>query len=56
MFMFYKYMKKKNRNKKGTHKNKELEVSMLLKLPDVIKHFKGPKMYPKKSSVKHKKS
>ena len=45
---------KKNRFKKETHKNRELVVSMLLILPDVIRHFKGPRMY--KSNVNHKKS
>ena len=50
--MFYKYMK--NRIKKETHKNRELVVSMLLILPDVIRHFKGARMY--KSQVNHKKS
>ena len=50
--MFYKYMKKTI--KKGTYKNKGLVVSMLLILPDVIRHFKGPRMY--KSNVNHKKS
>ena len=49
--MFYKYVK--NRMKKGTHKNKELVISMLLILPDVIMNFKDPRMY--KSNVKHKK-
>ena len=44
----------KNRIKKGAHKNKGLVVSMLLILPDVIWHFKGPRMY--KSNVNHKKS
>ena len=45
--MFYKYMgKKKNKKKteleKDPEKNNGLVVSMLLILPDVIKHFKGP--------------
>ena len=39
--------------KKGTHKNKELVVSMLLTLPDVLRHFKGTKMH--KSNVNHEK-
>ena len=34
--------KKKNRIRKGPRKNNGLVVSMLLILPDVIKHFKGP--------------
>ena len=50
--MFYEYMK--NRNKKETHKNKKLVVSMLSILPDVIRHFRGSGMY--KSNVNHKKS
>ena len=44
----------KNRFKKETHKNRELVVSMLLILPDVIRHFKGARIY--KSHVNHKKS
>ena len=41
----------KNRIKRETHKNRELAVTIL---PDVIRHFKGPRMY--KSNVNQKKS
>ena len=50
--MFYKYMKSKT--KKDTHIKKESIVSILLKLPDVIRHFKGSKVYW--STLDHKKS
>ena len=39
--------------KKGTHKNSELMVSMLLILPDFIRPFKGPGT--QKSNIKHRK-
>ena len=42
----------KNRRKNGTHKNKELVVSMLSILLDVIRHFEDPRMY--KFNVKYK--
>ena len=38
--------------KKETHKNRELVDYMLLILLDVIRHFRGPRMY--KSNVNHK--
>ena len=42
----------KNRRKNGTHKNKELVVSMLPILLDVIRHFEDPRMC--KFNVKYK--
>ena len=44
----------KDKIKKGTHKKKGFVVSMLLILPNVIRYFKGPRIY--KSNVNHKKS
>ena len=43
---FYKYMEKKqNRIIKETHKSKELVVSILSTLSDVIRLFKGARSY-----------
>ena len=35
----------KTKLKKGPTKKQQLVVSMLLILPDVIRHFKGPRMH-----------
>ena len=42
------------RELKNRPQKSELVVSMLLILPDVIRHFRGPRMY--KPNVIHKKS